>query len=943
MSNYFPWLLIFFFRRYFIRGLIFTLPLKKKDFASCLLNELYSLCNIIVSSPTVKNVFIPGVVSPAAPPPRRNRRKHRLRVPCSECHCPLISPTKSRVTSKRPQLLSQPQNRFPPHPLVRSKSAVVRSLYKKMKTPFTRSRTVDENLLRYYSPETSEYSVTPAYMLRPESLGKNFQRRIPEIYVEDCLKVDFNRDFVNRFCTNSMMPFYPRLSRFSGNKILPKLQQNLGNSSRITDWSAGRKTRFGFMPRAKSCEYETISDRLIGAKKFLLQKAKSFEYESLPQSIFSDDSLRTARRKLKRNLSMNDSGYDDTIEILQDQSKPYYEASAENKVYPAQIIPSNNNFYYGYDSELSGAETEINFPSNFDRQSLESVIESVAYNDKSLTNRNIFSTDESRNSLRLTPALDLDCLLHQNSERDEIGKRKYRESDYCEVSFGPSLQRTPEKRPKASDYPDHYGHRRLSKNSSREHIYCSIDDELEPEENREHLERKEERRRSRSKSNDSYLDFEKYDRCDICEKINRWDDPFSFDSPEYEVHSENQFPVVGSEDIDVDISPRDRNENMERYNRFGDENVDHCIPQCHSNDITMTAERARAIYKTRRQSLSVPSLRESKRLTARAESSPQLYSDEDFGSSETIVHLPRRSRESVRRGESTNYGERKSGLSQREREDGGENRGSNSAPDFCYYDEEDFGSRETVVGRPSDYYRRRRNSSCPETREIQFAERIVGTQNSQGSKRNVAISDTLEYYEYSMESESQCSDNCGFGPSNPRRGSHRDNAAHPNPNPNPDPTPPSIANSIVFDSLSANSDTAKNARAANESTSIGNDDASASQHSGKQQQQQQQSTGSSTSRGKSTADLDTDPETASTSRRNRVTSNSTTVENSDCDTDPHRRSSSMPESREYAPSNNPYETSSRHAMSGNGHSGKRGQFTRSLSNADVPPDEKAGE
>ncbi|XP_024941187.1 regulating synaptic membrane exocytosis protein 2 isoform X18 [Cephus cinctus] len=42
---------------------------------------------------------------------------------------------------------------------------------------------------------------------------------------------------------------------------------------------------------------------------------------------------------------------------------------------------------------------------------------------------------------------------------------------------------------------------------------------------------------------------------------------------------------------------------------------------------------------------------------------------------------------------------------------------------------------------------------------------------------------------------------------------------------------------------------------------------------------------------------------------------------------------------EYAQSGS-YEKSSRHQLPGNGHNGKRGQFTRSLSNADVPPDEK---
>lgn len=128
------------------------------------------------------------------PPSRRTRRRHRLRVPCSECHCPSNSSPikpKSNNPSKYPTL---------PHSLVRSKSAVVRSLYKKMRTPFTRSQTVDENMLRYYSPETSEYSVSEGYILRPERLAAGDDKnRIPTIYFEDCLQVEFNDRFVEKF------------------------------------------------------------------------------------------------------------------------------------------------------------------------------------------------------------------------------------------------------------------------------------------------------------------------------------------------------------------------------------------------------------------------------------------------------------------------------------------------------------------------------------------------------------------------------------------------------------------------------------------------------------------------------------------------------------------------------------------------------------------------
>ncbi|XP_014604050.1 PREDICTED: regulating synaptic membrane exocytosis protein 2 isoform X3 [Polistes canadensis] len=57
-----------------------------------------------------------------------------------------------------------------------------------------------------------------------------------------------------------------------------------------------------------------------------------------------------------------------------------------------------------------------------------------------------------------------------------------------------------------------------------------------------------------------------------------------------------------------------------------------------------------------------------------------------------------------------------------------------------------------------------------------------------------------------------------------------------------------------------------------------------------------------------------------------------------------RRSSSMPESSEYSGQSGSYEKPTRHQTTDNGHdeqhTGKRGQFIRSLSNTDAPPDEK---
>ncbi|KAG5326128.1 RIMS2 protein, partial [Acromyrmex heyeri] len=336
----------------------------------------------------IPTILIPSAISPIPSPPRRNRRRHKLRVPCSECHCP--TKPKSNNPSKCPTL----------YPLVRSKSAVVRSLYKKMCTPFTRSQTVDENMLRYYSSETSEYSVSEGYILKPERLvASSAKNRIPAIYVEDCLRVNFNDRFVEKFRSRSIdARLHPRRSFLSAKtRSFDVMHDTYGD-------------RFGTRP---------------GAVGLLSRRAKSFEYESISSNIFSDDSLRTARRKLKRNLSLSDAGYGDKIPALDDQSKSYYDSNGDDKV-PTSLTNKETNYdflldqdhksFYGYDSEFNCGETEIYVPS-FDKQNTETDDYQASYSSHLTEDNGLFSDNDRAN-------------LRNVLDKDDTNKKKYMDGSY---------------------------------------------------------------------------------------------------------------------------------------------------------------------------------------------------------------------------------------------------------------------------------------------------------------------------------------------------------------------------------------------------------------------------------------------------------------------------------------------------------------------------------
>ncbi|XP_043258881.1 regulating synaptic membrane exocytosis protein 1 isoform X9 [Colletes gigas] len=1028
--------------------------------------------------PTVKNVLIPGVISPMPLPPRRNRRRHRLRVPCSECHCPNNNPTKPRSNN--------PSKHNPtPHPLVRSKSAVVRSLYRKMRTPFTRSQTVDENMLRYYSPETSEYSVSEGYILKPEELTGSSKKRIPEIYVEDCLQVDFNDRLIEKFRDRYSSPYLldsgmRRRSRSwqdrTGRTAKARYQFLSRGLHDVTDDCGIRNLDVSLRPRrsflfskARSFDYDVLHDTYANRCGFgigaglLSRRAKSFEYETISTSnIFSDDSLRTARRKLKRNMAINDAGYGDKIPALGDQSKSYFDSNGDDKV-PRSLINREKNYdyllkqdhkpFYGYGSEFCCGGTDIYMP-RFNNQTIDLDGTGKGY-------RYDLMADKSFNG-------DDQIGLRNVLGREDPTKRKYMDSTFHEhdSTFGTDIS---EKRTKNLDGG------MCDPTSMSEHIYCSIDEALASAENYarevdvscsphratsdlDHYDnqRGTGRARRRTKSSESYLEngYDGYD-WDI-----EYDEGF-VDRARIEDYDQRLYTY---EDTNVQLPRTDMQQTYEdeyydrredeprgsarkkRTSQYVDEYVaDEYCDYRSADEYDYRADQYQDGFAPRRRrrrsrrgsretsigiyenvqpyresskhNLSVPSFTESKRMMLqRAESSPVLRSDEELSSSERAE----RARRLYRRRRNSSCPETRElryyDPSRRKDEE-------RSSANFIVDSDEDFGSMETVVcadcfrqkneyvgaareaARPTTYYEReqdvyvdsryeygpdqicdcpetcelirsgslrssqyrgrrksscpecrelaistelgrsgslsrkteerrpslesrlryrRRNSSCPEARDLELLDKRqqqqrqqqpqqqTGQQQQQGSKRNVAISDTLEYYEYSMESESQCSENCGFGPCDPRRPRNR-------------APRPGNANSSLFDSQTATSDTAKNyhPRAVDHHETSRNTKPSS----------------------RDNIDESAMPTTSPTSsiRRRSRKKFAHDAANEQRDADPRdRRSSSMPESSEYTGQSSSYEKASRGQGVDNEHDdhGKRGQFARSLSNTDAPQDDK---
>ncbi|XP_076380853.1 rab3 interacting molecule isoform X10 [Megalopta genalis] len=964
----------------------------------------------------------------------------------------------------------------------------------KMRTPFTRSQTVDENMLRYYSPETSEYSVSEGYMLKPEELTGSSKKRIPEIYVEDCLQVDFNDRLIEKFRGRYSSPYLlldsgarrrsrswqdragRSVAKVARHQLLARGMHDFTDDTGIRNLDVSLRPRRSFLfSKARSFDYDVLHDTYADRYGFgirgglLSRRAKSFEYDNISGNIFSDDSLRTARRKLKKNLSISDAGYGDKIPALGDQSKSYLDSNGDDKM-PNSLMEREKNYdymlkdhkpFYGYDTDFVCGGAQVYRP-RFGKPIDLNRAKGYRYDLD-----NVFSSDDQMG-------------LRNVLGREDPAKRKYIDSTFQD--HDPTFARNiSEKRTKNLDDG--------ICDPTSDHIYCSIDEALSSSDTygREvscspihvasDLDSYEDQRTSRSgrrrtKSSESYLEngYDGYD-WDV-----EYDEGFvdrgkmdDYDQRLYSYEDNVQASRMDEQMYDDDYYDRRRRSGSrkKRTSQYveddylqdgycGYRSADEYDYQAHSGPESMRADhyqdntlprrrrrrsrresREAGVYEnvpyrdTSKGTLVVPSFSESKRMMLqRAESSPVLRSDEELSSSERAERMKRLYRR--RRNSSCPEARELRYYDRRKDED--------RTTNFILDSDEEFGSMETVVcadcfrqknetgmvvsdggryyetGRDGyvdaryDYgdgqicdpetcelarseslraYRGRRKSSCPECREIAMASELgrsgslrsrpeerrpslesrhtryrrrnsscpeardlellekrqqqqhqqaqqahQGQQHQQGSKRNVAISDTLEYYEYSMESESQCSENCGFGPCDPRRPRNR-------------APRPGNANSSLFDSQTATSDTAKNYHP----RAVDHHDTT-SRNTTKPPSSRDTTDGPGQH---GVAATTTTPATASSSspssslrRRSRKKTGTdgyhdTAGDDMRGDDQPRdRRSSSMPENSEYTVQSGSYEKTSRSQGAENeaDEHGKRNQFTRSLSNTDAPPDEK---
>ncbi|XP_063978975.1 uncharacterized protein LOC135163455, partial [Diachasmimorpha longicaudata] len=798
--------------------------------------------------PTVKNVLIPDVISPLTQTPRRNRRRHKIRVPSSECHCQLncnSCPTKTCINPNKHH-----NNPISYHqPLVRSKSAVVRSMHRKMRVPLARSKTFDDNLVRWSSPETSEPSWSMNYM--------NYKKKgslIPEIHIEEC---------VNRLEDTASLD-----------------RKFLRSRLKYRDFANHQKKSLMEM-RARSFDYNVADESFVhehvrmGVEQ--PRRAKSVDYEAV-SNIFSDDSLRTARRKVKKNLS--NSG--EHLPSMNDRSKSYYDSNGSSSIQTSETADHEENEKFYHDTDLYPSKLESTFENRLSSMGLEA---------------RAFPDDNYRSVI----------------SRNETSKQKY-EAHLAEISLKSNRSQSPNS--KAKSLEEH-----LYDLLESDHIYCSIDDNnrdpcpclIDPLdcnfdvvdtstsrtsnfdntvprrtsqlESEEYNPRRSLRRRT--KSTDSYLEnnYDEYENSNV---------GYLYSESGKAQNYSPQLSQSGVSHRQSEIHDDYRGRSSSFPGRF---DYSTCDPSASysSNESSPPGRRRRKTTRdieqfpldyeshsppyrrTRMSSLEVPSFSQSKRMMLeRAESTPTLVPDD-----EEIEDAWERARRLSRRRRNSSCPEARD---MKNLESPG--REQPESPSFFMGSDDDFGSVETVVSpdyrnnskddiderphkfRPrysskdyvdfkiqmrtdrsssypgpvrydndeSDY--KNRKTSCPECRDFfqsstsenrdkfhprqddsnaspeyekhrplayQKQERDkylrnVEPEKDQVGKRNVAISDTLEYYEYSMESESQCSENCGFGPYDTLRPRNR-------------APRPGNANSNIFDSQTATSDTAKNPRA----------------------------------------------------------------------------------------------------------------------------------
>ncbi|KAK0095148.1 hypothetical protein PV326_009102, partial [Microctonus aethiopoides] len=814
--------------------------------------------------PTVKNINIPSVISPMSPVLRRFRRKHKIKLSCNECNCPIsnISSNASKIRlnlGKYHNSIPNLAQLYQQQPLlVRSKSAVVRSLHKKSRMPFVRSFTVDENMLKYSSPETS-----------------------------DDYPIEYNCNCTNQYDDDD--------DDDDDETTLLNFRLNNDNPNNK------HHGKFIFGSRAKSFDFKTIDNYFTDKIRDLdaRRRAKSVEYDVVSSNIFSDDSMNTARRKVKQNLTENG----ENIPKLFDRSKSYYDSNGD-------ILKKSPN------------QTQINPDEEFNPKLKRNQLKQLSKNH----DKNIYLQSQNDHiycSIDDNHADDIEFSSHHSSAEFPQWRRRTKSTDSYLDDDNFKYENT----------NHHLGELNYSENSRKTKHY---------------IKNTQQTIHNRHKN--------MYDNC-----RGRSNSLGGLIADENE--SEHQQLVrMRMKSLEVPSFSQSKRMMLEKA-----ESSPTLIPD--DQNIEDAWEKNRRMSRRRRNS-SCPEARDIKHLedTTRNQSPSPTYSmgsSEDFGSAETVVGPDYLKNSPIKH----NHNDENDIPNFRPRY---------SSKDYIDYNIRMHSDRSGSYPGPfrlensldGDY--RNRKTSCPECtdhrslksslnipknsniasntveadnfieeihqghRPLAYQQRELFNQHRQlfqinkeqqgmiASKRNVAISDTLEYYEYSMDSESQCSENCGFGP--------YDNSIRPK---NRAPHP-SNANSNIFNSQNtATSDTGtKNPRL---------------QHH--HNQQQPHGAAANVVIGSKSSSLPAINKTGVKNETSRDSidagKNIRTIDdgngdrnNTDIDINEHRRSSG-----DYNSTSSSYDNRSRHQAAGNGHNGhqKRGQFSRSLSNADVPPDEKVAD
>ncbi|XP_057333108.1 regulating synaptic membrane exocytosis protein 2 isoform X4 [Microplitis mediator] len=945
--------------------------------------------------PTVKNILVPSVIShlPSLPPLfiRRTRRKHKIKLPINNNNSNTISNNNNNnINNKSISIIKEcshynpisnsiktwktPSNKYhnpatiinatitptikkpkpkitntssPNHLLVRSKSAVVRSMHRKPRVPIVRSQTVDDNLFRYTNLSNlsnSNTSNSSSNFMKDFCLNKyrdssnitDDSTRIYNYYVYD----DNNRDQ----CID--------IDRRYSNKLLRDAPScRCGTSS-------DRKNKLSLNSKVNYLNYNIVDDFFVDLRDRIKRiqvprRAKSVEYESVSSNIFSDDSLRTARRKVKRNLTVTG----DKLPYLNDQSKSYYDSTGDSSKNSESIVDDSDEFnnecrsnyrkkYYSLYVNDGNSDENLN-----DDHEIDNIIDAVEA-----------SNEYDRHLFKINSSKRLDSKYNKsNDDGDNHHPYGFIDNDhiYCSIDDNRGDCRY-------SSAHDTYDSSSLDNKVPKK--YC--DDKLASnDQNNYSCDSRSLCLTKRTKSTDSYLE-DNYDTKYYDNYSNHGRDNYEDSRGRSRSFGGRTEPFISFEAAYDDTGPKSDRKSIKILEKAESSPTLH--PE--DDDICDTWESTRRMSRRRRNS-SCPEARDIRNLESPLNETVSINffmgSDDDFGSTETVVG-PDYRKNSVKDVKSERFS---SSVVPRDCDDDNfkaqirtDRSGSYPGPARRdLNDDLDYSrSRKTSCPECRELYSNRRDSNYhytyPDTRKsssrgsinrsqeiyhdkypqdsrqkkLQSQERkdLFGKKSNErrlaadereqsGSKRNVAISDTLEYYEYSMESESQCSENCGFGPYDlslrPRNRAPR----------------PGNANSNIFDSQTATSDTAKNHPRVNDhhndtiprrkrrDPSMINDAAN-------------DDTGSSS---KTAYKITTDSHSTKTSV-DSVRINNNADNNPDADNFQRKRSSG-----DYNSPGGSYEKNTRHQVTDNGHNGhtKRGQFSRSLSNADGPPDEKVAD